>query len=486
MHKKLLLLFILIAPVSAFAQRYSHYFTGTMFDSFENPSQSVFKIDTTQNMAFNFFVPNFTTNAFLTGNGVRTIKEYLFYGSSTNPGLTIGENKFNNAGFNANIYLAMFKLFTSLSGREEIGVSAQIRGEGGAKVTDETLGLFNGATNFTQVPYGSLFNDSYHAQTYHQLSFTYRETLNKKFSIGIKLSALSGIAYNSLDITNSSASFYKSPTNLNDSVILNLAGKYRSSFNNHPNSSDYLPTFRNPGASVSVSIEQHNEDGIYIMYNIKDLGLIYWRHNTFVNSFDSTATIGGLSTSDAGKNVNNTITNVITAHRFASTFTTPTDGRIEISGTKYFWLDDAKIFKYNPVFVASKQIFYRGATGALINNFNFKTFTIGVTTSYDDLKQFDLGGQFMIKSKKAEFFIGCEQVLGANELRRANGGNIAVIGQNSQHLSAGVFMGFALKFGHEIQSHANADYIPMGYEEDGFIKRTFKAIFFKDKPVNHD
>lgn len=488
MYKKLLLLFILTIPASAFAQRYSNYFTGTMFDSFENPSQSVFKIDTTKNMAFNFFVPNFTTNAFLTGDAVRTVKDYMFYSKSTNPNLIIGKGKINNANIDVNVYIAMFKLFTSLSGREEIGASWQIKTEGNARFTDESIGLFNGATNFTSTSFNNLFNNNYYAQAYHQFSFTYRETLDKHYSLGLKLSALSGIGYNSGNVNSSYVTLNQNITGTTTAIDYLVTGRYRSTFstNSHPTRRDVIPNFRNPGASLSLSLEQHNDDGVYLMYNIKDLGFIHWNQFSRINNFNASGTVLNINTSKAGQNLTRAAKDVLLNGQINSSFTTVTNGRAEISGTKYFWLDDTKSFKYNPVFVVSKQLFYRGATGVIINNLNYKNYTIGITTSYDDLNQFNLGGQFMIKSKKAEFYIGCEQLLGALELGSANNGNLAAINRNSQHLSGGLFMGFALKFGQEIQSHANADHIPMGYDEDGFIKRTFKSIFFKDKPVSHD
>ena len=488
MNKKLLLLLILIAPVSAFAQRWSNYFTGTMYDSFENPSQSVFKIDTTKNMAFNFFVPNFSANAFLTGDAVRPIKEYLFYGNSVNPNLVIGQGKYNYAKVNTNVYVAMFKLFTSLSGKEEIGVSAQIRGDGSARFTDESIGLFNGAKNFNTTTFNDQFDNHYYGQSYYQFSFTYRETLDKRYSLGVKLSALSGIAYNSGDVDYSKVSINQSADGTTNSLNYLVTGRYRSSFsrNNRPTRRDILPDFRNPGASVSLSLEQHNEDGVYLMYNIKDLGFIHWNGTSHVNYFDATGTVTGLNTSQAGQNLTQQAKDVLIQGQTQTSFTTVTNGLAEISGTKYFWLDDAKEFKYNPVVVLSKQLFFKGATAAVINNVKYKNYTVGLTTTYDDLNQFNIGGQFMVKSKSAEFFIGCEQLAGALELNSANNGNINAINRNSQHLSGGLFMGFSLKFGQQIQSHANADHIAMGYDEDGFIKRTFKAVFFKDKPVDHD
>jgi hypothetical protein len=66
--KKLLLLLLIIAPYKIFAQRFSQYHTNTLYDSFENPAQRAFIPDSSKKYAFNLFIPNFSSDVYLTGN----------------------------------------------------------------------------------------------------------------------------------------------------------------------------------------------------------------------------------------------------------------------------------------------------------------------------------------------------------------------------------------------------------------------------------
>ncbi|QQL50617.1 DUF5723 family protein [Mucilaginibacter ginkgonis] len=484
MIKKFTLFLLLVLPISAFAQRFSQYFSSTMVESFENPAQGIFKPDTTKMMAFNFFVPNLSASAYTTGNATTTLKQYLFLHNSTFPNIYVGRNNFNTLSTNNNIYVGMFKMFADLAGKQEIGFSWQIRAEGTAHFTDETVQLFDGGTNFNNLqPYTNLFNDRYYAQGYHQFSFTYRETLSPKFSVGYKISALSGIAYDNTTINQSDIIFNKNQSDGTSALYLNLIGQHRTSYT--PGSfaaNNVVPNFKNPGLSVSFGVEQHNEDGVHIQYNIKDLGFIHWGSDPHIYNFNHTDTIG-LSSGNAGQNVYNGASFITQQGGENKSFTTVTNGLAEISATKYFWLDGEKQFKYNPILVASKQLFYNGIAGAFINNVQYGKVTVGVMGTYDDLKQFNLGGKIMFKSANAEVFLGTEQLLTSYDMFRAHRGNLNYINSNANFTGAGIFFGFALKFGADVESPANASSIPMG-EDEGFLKRTFKNIFGK-KPKDY-
>ncbi|MGZ3820601.1 MAG: DUF5723 family protein, partial [Mucilaginibacter sp.] len=67
--KKILLIFCLfLFAVKGFSQQFSQYNSGTLYDSFENPSQRSFVPDTSKMFAFNFLVPNFDANFYLKGD----------------------------------------------------------------------------------------------------------------------------------------------------------------------------------------------------------------------------------------------------------------------------------------------------------------------------------------------------------------------------------------------------------------------------------
>src|ERR1700761_6157205 len=274
MKKTLLVLFLLSFSVKIFAQQFSQYNTGTLYDSFENPSQKAFVTDTSKMYAFNFLFPNFNANFLLTGNSQTALKSRAFLNLYNTDALTINQGKFNHVNVNANVYWVMAKMFLTVDGDEELGFSAQTRAEGKGLFTDESIAVLNGPGKFSSFQqYSGIFNDNYHYQTYDQFSLTYREKFNKVFSFGIKLNILSGIQNQQLNITSSKAKFDKAL----DTVGLNLKGVYHASYiPGTLDGRDFLPVFRNPGASISLGTSYKTEDNFLLQANIKDLGFIHW------------------------------------------------------------------------------------------------------------------------------------------------------------------------------------------------------------------
>ena len=293
MKKILLVLCLLFFTVKIFAQQFSQYNTGSLYDSFENPSQRAFVPDTSKKYATNYLFPNFNFNAFLSGDGQATLKNRAFLNQYNNSALKISQGRYNMANASANVYFVMFKTFTSFNGDAEMGFSWQGKAEGQALFSDETLAAFNGTQSFNSgVPYANIFNDNYYYQTYHQFSFTYREKFNEQFFFGVKISALLGIQYQKLDITGSKAVY----TDAKDTAGVALKGVYYDSYiPGHFISRDYLPTFRNPGASISIGTTYITEDKFILQGNIKDLGFIHWSSRSRVYNFNNSTVIKGLS-----------------------------------------------------------------------------------------------------------------------------------------------------------------------------------------------
>jgi hypothetical protein len=478
MKKILLVLCLSLVTVKIFAQQFSQYNTNTLYDSFENPSQKAFVTDTSKKFAFNFLIPNFDANLLLTGNTQATLKSRAFLNAYNNSALQINESKYNHTNVNANVYLGMLKMFASLDGDEEIGISAQVRAEGKGLLSDESIALFNGAGSFNGGQlYSNIFNSNYYYQTYDQISFSYREKFNNKFAFGIKLSALSGVQYQKLEVTGSNAAFDKG----NDLADVGLSGVYHSSYvPGSIDSRDYLPIFRNPGASVSLGTSYKTNDNFFLQANIKDLGFIHWSSRSTVYNFNNIAVIRGLSTPAREDSVYNKISDIVHNNGTVGSFTTPTDGRVELSAMKSFWIDgDNHTLKYSPTLIASKELFYNGFTAALVNPFQYQDYIITLTTSYDELKIFNLGLQFMYKTPNVEFFIGTDRLMQTASLAQdAISKSASGINTPSSSTGADIFLGFSLKFGEVIEHPMNASTIPTG--EKGFLGRLFARLFKTD------
>jgi len=469
--KRILFTFcILLVAAKGFSQQFSQYNTGTLYDSFEHPAQRSFVPDTSKMYAFNFLIPNLDGNFFLTGDAQSTLVSRAFGGKYNNAALQIGAGKFNNANVDAGVYTIMFKAFTSLNGDEEIGFFADTRAEGRAKVSDETISLLNGTKAFTNNTYDNIFNDHYNYQVYNSIGFSYREKLSKQVSFGFKISALLGIEYSKMDINESHISF----DNANDAATLSLRGKYN--FSQGPGKFDarsFLPTTRSPGASINLGTSYRTEEGITFQGNIKDLGFIHWYSNSNIYDFNSSGTIDGLSTPKRENNIYNGIINIAKSSGTVGSFTSPTDGKFELSATKTYFLDDDKMFKYLPTLIASKELFYNGFTGALVNRFQYKNYNVSLTGSYDNLNLFNFGMQFMIKSNNLEFFIGSERLIQTAGFVSAINNSASYA--NGSFTGADFYLGFALKFGPVIEHPLNASTIPNG--EKGFFGRLYNRLF---------
>lgn len=481
--KKILLLFILtLFHLTVFAQRFQQYNSGTLYGSFENPSQAAFIPDSSRQFASNFFIPNFYANSYLKGNIQTTLKSRTFLGYYNNDNLQIGQGHMNPAHADVNVYVFMFKAFASSNGKQEIGVSYQVRADGRANVTDETVALFNGSPSFTSPNYVNVFNSKGSYEAYHQFSATYREQVTKDFSIGVKLSALLGIAYNKINITNSSISFNRdlgNTSNYYDNAYWALAGTYRSTyepgeFNVHKK----VESFQNPGAAISIGMTYIAPGGIILQGNLRDLGFIRWRAKggAYIDNFDNSANpayITGLRTPQRETNVINSLSDVVSTQPTYTSFNAPITGYIDLSAAKKFGFGDD--FTYTPTLIVSKQTFSENLGGAWVNNVQYKSVGASLSGIYN-YKTFDLGLQLTYKTPNAEFFIGSEQLTKSFSLLSASNSNLSAINQSSSYTGAGIYLGFSLKVGRLIQRWRNETYSTSGGEQ-GPLGRAWTRIF---------
>jgi hypothetical protein len=477
MKKIILVLFILSSlTVKTFAQQFSQYNTGTLYDSFENPSQKAFITDTSRKYASNFFFPNANASFFLSGDGQQALRNRAFSPNTPYDGSSLLNTfgKSNLVSANANIYLIMFKMFGSFNGDTELGFSYQAKIEGNGLFTNGSIALLSGFGNNSGV-YNNIFNDHYYLQAYKQMSFTYREQVNKDFSIGIKLSALFGIQYREIDVQNSYASY----TNTLDQADIGLQGIYYDSkpTGNLTASSLLAPNFHNPGASITIGTTYKTEDNFIIQTNIKDLGFIHWGSQSNVYLFNNSATISNLSQKGGTDSLYHNINRIVHTNLYTGAFNTPIDGRAEVSVNKNYWIDDNHVFKYSPTLIASKELFYPGFIGALVNPIQYDKYVLTATTTYDDLKTFNVGLQAMIKTPNVEFYIGSDKLIPSTSLAAS-----AILRHSTNSLqgtntAADIFIGFSMKFGPVTEHPMNSSTMPMGEDEHGFFGRLWNKIF---------
>ncbi|MVN91937.1 DUF5723 family protein [Mucilaginibacter aquatilis] len=451
---------MLLISVSCYAQRFAHYNTGTLYDSFENPSQAAFIPDSSRQFAFNL-LPNFNANLYLKGNAQYTLKSRLFLGKYDNSAFTVGEGKFNDVTANVNAYIGMLRMFTSMSGKTEVGLSYQIKGNGRGHVTDETIALFNGIDKFnTNQPYFDLFNNRAFYEAFHQFSINYREKVTHNFAVGAKLSLLSGIGYNNLNVTESELN--RNPADQN-AATLRLRGTFQSTYvlGQFPRR-DLLPFFRSPGAAISLGAT-YAPKGYIIQANVKDLGAIRWRGGATTYRFNQTRTIRTTTPAQTELDVEDAITGIFESNPRRGSFTKAIVGRADLSVGKKFMLNES--INYFPTAVISKLINGSGTAAALVNQVNFSNFSTSLSGIYNEDKLFDLGLQLMYKTPNMDIFIGSEQLTRSFNLYSASRENESAVTNPMSHSGANIYFGFSFKFGKLLERWKNDSYYYDGSEQ---------------------
>lgn len=468
--KRFLVVFCLLLTSSKLFAQFSQYNTGTLYDSFENPSQKTFTPDTSRTYAFNFFVPNFDVNFTLSGDAQQTLKNRYAYRNYNNSALQIGQgNKYNYVTTNANAYSLMFKMFSSLDGNVELGFYTQTKLDGHGAFTDESIALLNGSVNFPNYSYSNIFNSRFNYQLYNEAGFTYREQVTKQLAIGFKVGVVSGMSAENVNITKSSITFNKAA----DTAGLRLQGTERKAgFSKLPLS--------NPGLDFSIGSTYRTQDAFIIQTNLKDLGFIHW--NKYAKTYDFNSETGLYDlTSTNRENVTLDAANkgVATGKEIKQAYNTPLDGTFELSASKSFLLADETIdLHYAPTLILSKELFYTGFTAALVSPIQYNNYSFSLVTSYDDRKLFRLGAQFMIKSKNGEFFIASNQLPQTVTMGNVAGSVRSDIYKNTSFTGMDIALGFSVKFGPVIEHPMNASVIPMG-ESKGFFGRIWDRMFKK-------
>jgi hypothetical protein len=481
MNKVLLFSFLFLFSAKAFSQQFSQYNTGTLYDSFENPSQRSFIPDSSRQYASNFLLPSFNGNFHFTGDGQTPLKTRIFADAYDASAVPVGTGKYNYLQANASAYLLMFKMFTNLEGSRELGFFIKTSAESRGIVTNESFAIFNGFDKFPNSTYNDIFNNRFYYQAYHQIGMSFREQVTPKLAIGVKLGFLSGIDYQKFSFFQSRIDF-DSP---NNRALLTLSGiSYSAGWDGRNTIIENMGLdFRNPGIAVSIGASYKTDDAYKFQFNIKDLGGIHWSNNhSRVSYFDqNSAIIPITSSSSAEKSVSDAVGYLTTSQGEAIRgFYTPINGVVEASINKDYWLNYNQTLKFSPTVIFAKEIFYPGFIGALVAPIQYDKYVVTLSPSYNDLRMLRIGGQFMIKTPDTDFYIGSDALYQTiNFTKEAFQSGNYTPGKTGRFTGANFFIGFTLKFGNIIEHPMNSSFIPMG--EKGFLGRLYDKIFKKDK-----
>ena len=467
MKKTLCLFFLFSCAGSGFAQQFNLYNSRTLYDVFENPSQSAYQIDTSRRIAFNFLIPTVTINATASGSANPAIKTLIYDGVLNGNSILIGEKKFNTIAFNTNTYIGMLRWLHAVKKSQEIGLSWQIRDDGRVKATNETLAIFDDYDLFPNTSSAKgFFNNKGYNQSYHQFSLSYRQDVNKRLSIGAKGSILSGITYTAFKVIQSDLIIDEEE----DRMDVSLIGNLRSSFKfDDFDSRAIIPKFKNPGLSFTTSAGYKFRNGWFMMGNIKDVGFIKWNKTSYEYNFNAeNIEIDNASNSSADSRLADSLDKRISNSSTNRSYFSLLNGKAEVLINKNYG-------NYQPNLILSKSIFYEGADIVLTNNYHYRNFVFTASADYNTSKYLAFGGQFMVRSPNIEFFIGSDHLLKSIEIvkdARQDSGPYS-----SGYTGLSFYMGFGIKFGRVLEHPANANFIP-GFNEP-WGTRLFKGIFKK-------
>lgn len=418
-------------------------------------------------MAFNFFIPTITINASASGSASPAFRPLIYDGVINADNIPIGENKFNTVAFNTNTYIIMLRWLHTVKKSQEIGLSWQVRDDGRIKATNETLAIFDDYDLFNNTTSAKgFFNNKGYNQSYHQFSLSYRQDLTKRFSIGAKGSLLSGITHTSFKVTESDVAIDQEEDIIGVSVIGNLRSSFK--FDNF-DSQAIKPKFKNPGLSFTAGASYKFRNGWFLMGNLKDLGFIKWNKESYEYNFDaSNIVIVNASNSSADNRLADSLDKRISNSSTNRSYFSLLNGKAEVLLNKNYG-------NYQPNLILSKSVYYEGADIVLTNNYHYRNFVFTASADYNTSKYLGVGGQFMIKSPNAEFFLGSDQLFKTLKLIKESRKDTGPY--SSGYAGMSFYMGFGMKFGRVLEHPANANFIP-GFNEP-WATRFFKGIFKK-------
>lgn len=463
LKRGLIICSLLLSVYHSKAQQYGLFNTKTLFDGFENPAQKVFTLDSSRQYASNFLLPYFGASAASKGND-DLIRKAINTGVYNASNLPIGQNKYNTIQQNSNVYLLTLKIFNSYKYQKELGFSWQIRTDAHVDYTNETLVVLDNYNKFTDGrAFNNVFNDKGYIQSYHQFSMTYRENYDKRLSFGVKLSLLSGTSYNKLNISDS----YFKLDDVQGELTARLTGSYKGTFvkANELSTNTFMPTFRNPGASVGFGTSYNSKSGFFLMANVKDLGFIRWNSNNYVQEFKNrTVHITDLENTTP-KEVQNQLTDIVTLNPEKKGFYSLTNAKADFMVSKTFGF-------YTPGFIVSKHLFYKGGDAAMVNKFRYEDFSVTAVPTYNFNNFFMVGVQAMYQTPNFEFFLGSDDLLKtSSQVSSYINKDIAA---GNGYNGASVYMGIGIKFGNVVEHPQNSSTMPgLEPERPGLIKRLF-------------
>lgn len=406
LRTKYIFLFVLlmITGTTLKAQKYSLYYTRTLYDGIQNPHHKA--LDSCRAFSSNFFIfPSFGLDLSLSGEANDFVKAFLASENLTNLALENGGKNTFNTRFNYNIF--MMKIRLSRKREAELSFYSQLKTEAGFNINN---GIFNFLTQ-GNYPYRGKSIDGFLdigglGNVYVESGVGFRRQIYGKLSGGFKVGYLIGIANATLDVKDSK--FYTSTNG--DTVKITVGGEAKLSVDPDNTSDIANNIMKNNGIAFSGGLQYELTRKATLSFSVLDLGAISWNENSRLYKLGKTVTFTGVNALDSSTAQDSVLDDLT---KFAvdsqkGRYTSPLLSRVEFSA-QYRWAN-----WFHQTAIVSKPLFQDNLDLVLINNIRFiKRFNFIFLGSYNTSGFASVGAQFLYRAKGGgmDFYFGSEKVL---------------------------------------------------------------------------
>ena len=448
----------LCITTTCLAQDFSLIHSGTSYDAFENPVQQSFIQEKSKKYSLNI-LPSISADFAFSGDAEASFKNLIFGEAIRTSNLSSDRHNLLDADFN--LYLIQFRIYKDWEYHKEMGFSLQVRNQTQGDVPNSTIAFLNNYQNFNGGNYSSVFNGVARNQLFYQLGFSYRENYNKKWAFGGKISFLAGVLNTDMEVERSSLEVF------DDRVSARFSGRYNSSFGTQDlEGRTFIPSLKNPGASLSLGTSYTTKNRFYFSLNLKDLGFIHWGDSLSRYRLQNTeVVVSTFERNSIQSDFSSNFGRAIKESQESGSGTSKLSPQLTFAVSKYYG-------PYHLVFVLDQFVLNRQQSRiALLNNYNYRRISFGLNGFYHLDHGFNLGTHFMVKSENTEFYIGTEKLISSYALGKSFVKDDPSIAENSP-IAANIYLGLNIKFGRVVNSPPQADFIDgLNDEETGYIYR---------------
>jgi outer membrane protein OmpA-like peptidoglycan-associated protein len=462
-NSKYIIAFLLIlSGYAANAQRYSLYYSRTLYDGIQNPHHR--SLDDCRAFATNLFLPSFNLDLSVSGDANRFIKSFL---ASENLSLLNFQNgsKYTNRisnQFNYNIFL--MKINMGKKKAAELSFYSQLKTQTSISVNN---GVFNfltqGNNSFKGKTIEGFLDMGVSANIFNETGFGFRRQIYDKLSGGFKFGYLTGLANVGVDISGSKFT----TSALGDTLDVYIKGSVRASLD--PTNRDNLAVDSlianaqlNNGYVFSGGIQYEVDPTFTIGLGLLDVGQITWNDKSILYKLDKSIRFSGIDIASDSL-AQDSILNNLTSYAIDSSkgsYSTSLPARFEISGNMKLanWLYATVI--YSKPFAYDFFDFTLVTDMRLARRLNFIT-----SGTFNSDGNNAIGAQLLFRSKVFEMYVGSERILNSFQLYN----QLVKDNTKKPRLGLGADINFGIAFGFGRCPKPPAPPEPIDSDGDGII-----------------